>query len=716
MKCNRPDCTGTIDTDGYCDECGLAPPREATAAVAAAPAVSAVSAVTTAIRRPVTTRTATTTRPRFGAGLVEFPPIVRRDPTDALLTDPQVPEEKRRCAACDTAVGRSRAGQPGRVEGFCPKCGRGFSFKPALSPGDVVANQYEIAGCIAHGGLGWIYLARDRNVADRWVVLKGLLDRGDDDAMAAAIAERQFLAEVEHPNIVKIYNFVEHEDAGYIVMEYIDGTSLRGVLAARRDANGGEPDPLPVAEAIAYVLEILPALGYLHALGLMFCDFKPDNVMLTPNGLKLIDLGGVYRLDDPSSAVYGTVGYQAPEIASTGPTVPSDLYTVARALAVMCTAFRGYQSTYRFTLPPRAEMPQYVQAPSLYRLLERATAPNPDDRFQTAEEMAAQLLGVLREVVAATTGVPAPGTSTLFTPELHTAEDARDWRALPVLQVSADDAGAAFLASLGGVDPDALVPLLERAPARTVEVRMRLARTLLDLHEYDEVTRVLEEIEADDPWEWRVAWYRALVAVDTDDAASACVHFETVRRAVPGEPAAQLALGLAFEADGDVASAADSYDVVSRTDPSFTSACFGLARCRIASGSQAGAVEAYERIPPTSSAYVDAQVAKVGALLDGGTATQEHVVTAAAVVEGLPLERERRARLTTEVLESALVLVQDNTFNANGQLVLGCALDEHDVRLGLERAYRNLARLASSTNERIALVDRANGIRPRTLL
>jgi serine/threonine-protein kinase PknG len=85
-------------------------------------------------------------------------------------------------------------------DGYCDTCG-------LAAPG-----QYEVLGCLAHGGLGWIYLAKDRNVSDRWVVLKGLLDTGDADAMAAAVAERQFLAEVEHPNIVRIYNFVQHAD------------------------------------------------------------------------------------------------------------------------------------------------------------------------------------------------------------------------------------------------------------------------------------------------------------------------------------------------------------------------------------------------------------------------------------------------------------------------------------------------------------------------
>ena len=80
-------------------------------------------------------------------------------------------------------------------------------------PGDLVAGQYEVLGCLAHGGLGWIYLAKDHNVSDRWVVLKGLLNTGDADAMAAAVAERQFLAQVEHPNIVRIYNFVQQPTA-----------------------------------------------------------------------------------------------------------------------------------------------------------------------------------------------------------------------------------------------------------------------------------------------------------------------------------------------------------------------------------------------------------------------------------------------------------------------------------------------------------------------
>ena len=132
-----------------------------------------------------------------------MPAVTVRDPQDAVLVDPGVPERKRFCATCGDPVGREREGRPGRTEGWCAHCGSPFSFTPKLHPGDLVAGQYDVAGCLAHGGLGWVYLARDRNVSDRWVVLKGLLDSQDRSAMAAAIAERRFLAEVRHPNIVE---------------------------------------------------------------------------------------------------------------------------------------------------------------------------------------------------------------------------------------------------------------------------------------------------------------------------------------------------------------------------------------------------------------------------------------------------------------------------------------------------------------------------------
>ena len=158
--------------------------------LASAPIGSARAKGTRATRK-VGTGSTRLRRSRLGAGLTTVPPIPEIDPNVAIMKHPMVPEDKRYCPSCGKPVGRSRDGQPGRTNGFCPNCRTPFDFAPKLQAGDLVGSQYEVAGCLAHGGLGWIYLAQDKNVSDRWVVLKGLLNSGDPDAYAAAVAERR---------------------------------------------------------------------------------------------------------------------------------------------------------------------------------------------------------------------------------------------------------------------------------------------------------------------------------------------------------------------------------------------------------------------------------------------------------------------------------------------------------------------------------------------
>ena len=383
-RCEQPDCAGTIEA-GYCNVCGtpadqhgvaLQADSAATAAMAAvagvAPELSTRSAASSNLASAAlgskrareagsvaTRRTGGSQRlrsARLGGGITTVRPAPQIDAEKALLTNPSVPENKRFCPQCGEPVGRGRDGNPGRTTGFCANCRHPFSFDPKLKAGDLVAGQYEVAGCLAHGGLGWIYLARDKNVSDRWVVLKGLLNSADPDALAAAIAEQRFLAQVSHPNIVEIYNFVTHDEAGYIVMEYVGGTSLKSILKQRMQATGTY-NPLPVDQALAYILEILPSFQYLHDLGLVYCDFKPDNIIQVGDEVKLIDLGGVRRSDDDDSAIFGTVGYQAPEVAELGTSVGSDIYTIGRTLVVLTMEFRGYQSTYLNTIPPQGLQP-----------------------------------------------------------------------------------------------------------------------------------------------------------------------------------------------------------------------------------------------------------------------------------------------------------------------------------------------------------------------
>ncbi|MCP3817774.1 serine/threonine-protein kinase PknG [Streptomyces sp. A3M-1-3] len=483
-KCQRPGCEGSYEDMGggelYCGTCGLAPVVAPNGGLTSPPtgitggrgrgsnsssarsgsqgsarsshsSRSSRSSRSSTSRRSVSGRlsrslsgvgsarsvsvrssgstTSSSGRNRLGAGLVAVPEVPRPDPAAAVLENPEVPERKRFCSRsdCGAQVGRSRGERPGRTEGFCTKCGHPYSFVPKLRTGDIVHGQYEVAGCLAHGGLGWVYLAYDRAVSDRWVVLKGLLDTGDQDAMAAAISERRFLAEIEHSNIVRIYNFVEHLDQrtgsmdGYIVMEYVGGKSLKEIANDRRGP-AGRRDPLPVEQACAYGIEALEALGHLHSRNLLYCDFKVDNAIQQQDQLKLIDMGAVRRMDDDESAIYGTVGYQAPEVAEVGPSVASDLYTVARTLAVLTFDFQGYTNVFVDSLPDPDNIEVFRTYESFYRLLVRATDPDPARRFASAQEMAEQLTGVLREVVALQTGRPRPQLSTLFGPELKVTD------------------------------------------------------------------------------------------------------------------------------------------------------------------------------------------------------------------------------------------------------------------------------------------------------
>ncbi|MFD4274735.1 tetratricopeptide repeat protein [Streptomyces cyaneofuscatus] len=480
-QCQRPACEGSYEDMGggelYCDTCGLAPVVSPTGMVSSPPtgiagggrasgrasnrnsssqrsgsrASARSSSRSSTSRRSVSGRlsrslsgsstsrsvsvrssgssAASSTRGRLGVGLVQVPDVPRPDPRTAVMENPEVPERKRFCSRsdCGAPVGRSRGERPGRTEGFCTKCGHPYSFVPKLTGGDIVHGQYEVVGCLAHGGLGWVYLAVDRAVSDRWVVLKGLLDTGDQDAMAAAISERRFLAEIEHANIVRIYNFVEHLDQrtgsldGYIVMEYVGGKALKEIANQRRTPSG-KRDPLPVEQACAYGIEALEALGHLHSRNLLYCDFKVDNAIQTEDQLKLIDMGAVRRMDDDESAIYGTVGYQAPEVAEVGPSVASDLYTVARTLAVLTFDFQGYTNVFVDSLPDPDNIEVFRTYESFYRLLVRATDPDPGRRFASASEMAEQLTGVLREVVALQSGRPRPALSTLFGTELRVTD------------------------------------------------------------------------------------------------------------------------------------------------------------------------------------------------------------------------------------------------------------------------------------------------------
>jgi serine/threonine-protein kinase PknG len=791
LECRDPSCTGTISDDGYCNVCGSAqpaptpeppsvvlptqppvppgplfplpppppplfphlppppapplfphlppPPSPGHGALPPGTVSSSTQGTSTVRRVGAGTSTSVTStgrsgsagsRGHLGAGLVDMPSVPERDPHDAVLQDPQVAERKRFCGACNHPVGRSRGQRLARTEGFCPHCGASYSFTPKLWAGDLVGGQYLVAGCLAHGGLGWIYLAQDKNVEDTWVVLKGLLDSGDASAMAAAAAEKRFLAEVNHANIVGIKNFVQHAGAGYIVMGYVGGESLRDLRVRHREETGG---PLPVAQAIAYILGILPALGYLHRRGLIFCDFKPDNVIQTEEQLTLIDLGGVHRLNDPEGDLYGTIGYQAPEVPERGVSVESDLYTVGRTLAVLCVEFPGYQDEKRYAtrLPPAEEVPVFQRYESFHRFLEKATAADPAARFHDAADMSEQLFGVLRQVVAADGGSPPPVPSTQFTGELGASPDGNPWSYLPVPAVDPTDTAAGILTTVALLGRDQRSALLESMP-RSSELSLSLARFAIEDEEFDVAERELGTPEARASG-WHAAWWSGVLRLAQGRPTESQPFFAAVAGELPGELAPKLALATCLENQASAGSgttpasptvtralneAARYYTVVAETEPGYASAGFGLARVFLALGDRDGAVAALQRIPKSSSAYVTAQIALCQtrcAMVHQEAPALADLVATSSALESVTLENSVRLALARDLHERALDLLLDHEASSDPELVLaGAELSESGQRTALEQTYRSLAKLAPSESARWELVDRANACRPRT--
>lgn len=735
--CGQPGCTGSI-LDGYCDVCGSpavpgarvaeasalseAQPlsgNDGTAATASSRVESAAigskraSASGSAATRRTRTGSARMRSARLGAGLTVVPPEPPVDAARAIMADPQVPEAKRSCSKCGNAVGRSIDGQPGRSEGFCPNCGQPFSFTPKLQAGDLVAGQYEVAGALAHGGLGWIYLARDRNVSNRWVVLKGLLNSGDPDALAAAIAEQQFLAQVEHPLIVEIYNFVTHEGAGYIVMEYVGGKSLKQILKQRMSANNGAYDPLPVDQALAYILELLPAFQYLHDLGLVYCDFKPDNMIQVGDAMKLIDLGGVRRIDDEESAIYGTVGYQAPEVAEVGPSVASDIYTIGRTLVVLTMEFRGYQGTYLHTLPPVNGTPLFQTYDSLYQLVNKCCAPDPADRFASVDELRAQVLGVLREVVArGRPGTAMTSASSVLFESPATARPISEWSQLPALREDSTDPQAGWLTTISNDDPRQRLADLQQAPDDSAEVWLARARAALELGDPVAARTHAQALLSEDPWEWRALWIEGLASVQAKDWATAMASFNAVYQQVSGELAPKLALAFACEQGGLPEVAEGLYQTCASTDAAYVApAAFGVARVRADRGDAQGAVAALDLVPTTSRGYTESRQLRAEVLLSGGSQDVAVLDQAMRTIEASSVSPQVRQQFTVRILSEALPVVSGGAGLPDGARIGSVAATEAGVRDGLENALRMLARDAIDLTERVELVNRANAVR-----
>jgi serine/threonine-protein kinase PknG len=348
--------------------------------------------------------------------------------------------------------------------------------------------------------------------------------------------------------------------------------------------------------------------------------------------------------------------------------------------------------------------------------------------------MAEQLRGVLREVLSAADGMPRPEPSAQFTRERRVfgtdaglllgdtgplagdegqGSGAAAAAGLPLPLPDPTDPGIGYLAGVATTDPDELVATLSAAPVQSIEVGLRLVRARIEQGDPEGALSDLDSAKGFT--DWRLDWYRGLAALAAERPGDARAAFEAVYDELPGEPAARLALAVACERDGDPRAAEPRYERVWLTDRDFVSAAFGLARVRLARGERAGCVTVLDQVPDSSSQYLTAQVAAVRAKVGAELAhvLEADLLDASSRLQRLRLGVERNAWLAVEMLERSLQWVGAGQPSA-GSRVLGHELSERSLRLGLEQAYRALAKMAPDPQSRVGWVDRANSVRPRT--
>jgi serine/threonine-protein kinase PknG len=299
--------------------------------------------------------------------------------------------------------------------------------------------------------------------------------------------------------------------------------------------------------------------------------------------------------------------------------------------------------------------------------------------------------------------------------------------ALPLPLADPTDPAAGFLATVGGQDPAAAAAQLRGAPVRTAEVALRLIRVLVEAGDVAAAQAELSQLPLP-AGDWRRDWCAGLIGLAAGTFDRAVPAFDAVYTALPGEPAAQLALAAAGELAGDRDAAGPRYLRVWRVDHAFVSAAFGVARVSLAAADRTAAVSILDEVPDSSSQHVAAQIAAVRARLSGGPGRlgEADLVDASVRLERLRLDEQRRAGLAIEMFRCALAWLgagvpagpvprQPAGPPATGR-ILGQALREREVRFGLERAYRMLATMESDPLARYALIDEANAVRPRTLV
>ena len=245
---------------------------------------------------------------------------------------------------------------------------------------------YHLGVRLGGGGMGEVYKAKDTRL-DRTVAVKVLPATVASDPQARERFEREAraVAALNHPHICTLYDVGSHDGVDFLVMEYLDGVTLTC--------------PLPTADAVNAAIEIASALAAAHRQGILHRDLKPGNVMMTPNGCKLLDFGLAKSTHTDISVtqtgvVVGTVAYMSPEQADGLPLdARSDVFSFGAVLYEMISgkaAFAGTTVGQVLSAVLRDDPPP-LEAGALEPIVRKCLAKQPDERYRTMEEVTAAL-------------------------------------------------------------------------------------------------------------------------------------------------------------------------------------------------------------------------------------------------------------------------------------------------------------------------------------
>ena len=270
-----------------------------------------------------------------------------------------------------------------------------------FQPGQVIGGRYRVLGKLGGGGMANVYLAEDATLGRR-VAIKMLHRRFVEDPKFVERFRREAKAAagLNHPNIVGVYDWGQADDRNYIVMEYVEGETLKELI--RREGRlGGR-------RAVEIALELLTGVGAAHARGVVHRDIKSQNILIDGEGRAKVTDFGIAQAGDPGmtevGSILGTAQYLAPEQARGEPVDErSDLYSVGVVLYEMLTGrvpFRGDSAVtvaLKHVNEPVPEPAQFVPRlpPSLNRIILKALAKDPRHRYASADEFSADLRAAL---------------------------------------------------------------------------------------------------------------------------------------------------------------------------------------------------------------------------------------------------------------------------------------------------------------------------------